>query len=441
MGLEIAVWMFPALLVAIFMGFPVAFALMGTSFLFGLLRWPPEALAALLVSKVHTIAGTQVLAAIPLFIFMGAMLERSGIAAKLFDAIHLWTRRLPGGLAVGTILMCVVFAAASGVLGATESVVGILAIPPMLKHAYDKGLISGTICAGGSLGTIIPPSIVVVILGPVAGVSIGDLFIGMLIPGLIIAGLYILYILILCGVRPRHGPRLPPSAAEPSFGGKLAISATAMVPPILLIVMVLGSIMIGAATPTEAAAAGALGTVLLTVAYRNFSFAVLREALVRTLLVSSMILMIYLGGLMFSGVFVAAGGMHLVTDMMQASGLTAWTTLLVILFMAFLAGFVLDMISIILIFVPISIALMKEFGFDPVWFSILFLIVIQTSYLTPPMAPAIFYLRGIAPPEITLRDMYRGVVPFIGLEIIALALVMGFPALALWLPSKVLGFN
>ena len=439
--MSIAVWMFPTLLLFIFIGFPVAFALMGTGFIFGLLRWSPEILSYVLVTKVHDVTGAHILAAVPLFIFMGAMLERAGIAARLFEAIHLWTRRLPGGLAVGTVLMCVVFAAASGVLGATESVVGILAIPAMLKYAYDKGLISGTICAGGSLGTIIPPSIVVVIIGPVASVSVGDLFIGMMIPGLMIAGLYIVYILGLCSIRPKLGPRPPAEAYEPPLIEKLAITGRALVPPVLLIATVLGTIIMGIATPTEAAAMGGFGTVILTMIYRNFSFLVLREALVRTLLVASMILMIYLGGMMFSGVFVATGGMVLVEDLMQAAGLTAWSTLFVILILAFVAGFVLDMISIILIFVPISIALMEQFGFDKVWFCILFLIVIQTSYLTPPMAPAIFYLRGISPPEITLRDMYRGVVPFIGLEIIALGLVMAYPQLALWLPSKVLGFD
>ena len=437
----LAAGMFPVLMCFIFLGFPVAFSLMGTAFIFGLLRWSPDALAQVLTSKVADINGSYILAAIPLFIFMGTMLERAGIAARLFDAIHLWTRRLPGGLAVGTVLMCVIFAAASGVLGATESVVGLLAIPAMLKHGYDKGLISGTICAGGSLGTIIPPSIVVVILGPVAGVSVGDLFIGMLIPGLLIAGLYIVYILGLCSVWPRFGPRLAADAYEPPLLEKLAVTARALVPPVLLIIAVLGSIMMGAATPTEAAAMGAAGTVILTLLYRNFSFHILNEALIRTLLVTAMILMIYLGGMMFSGVFVAIGGMKVIEELMQAAGLAAWSTLFVILLLAFLAGFVLDMISIILIFVPISVLLMRQFGLDVVWFCILFLIVIQTSYLTPPMAPAIFYLRGISPPEITLRDMYRGVVPFIILELVALGLVMAYPGLALWLPAKVLGFN
>ncbi len=441
MELSLAVWMFPVLMFCIFMGFPVALSLFGTAFVFALLRWPPDAVAQVLTSKVYDITTSYILAAVPLFIFMGVMLERAGIAARLFDAIHLWTRHLPGGLAVGTVLMCVVFAAASGVLGATESVVGLLAIPAMLKHGYDKGLISGTICAGGSLGTIIPPSIVVVLMGPVASVSVGDLFMGMMIPGLLIAGLYIVYILGLCSIRPSFGPRLPPDAYEPPFLEKLVVTIRALVPPVLLIVSVLGTIMMGMATPTEAAATGAFGTVLLTLFYRKFTFYILKEALVRTLLVTSMILMIYLGGLMFSGVFVATGGMTLIEDLMQSAGLTAWSTVFVILLLAFLAGFVLDMISIILVFIPISVLLMKQFGFDVVWFCILFLIVIQTSYLTPPMAPAIFYLRGISPPEIRLRDMYRGVIPFIALELIALGLVMAYPGLALWLPSKVLGFN
>ena len=437
---SVALWMFPALMALIFMGFPVAFALMGVAFVFGLLRFGDAAVYQF-ITKVNDVASAYVLAAVPLFIFMGARMERSGIAVRLFEAVHLWTRRLPGGLAVGTVIMCVIFAAASGVIGATESVVGLLAIPVMLKYAYDKGLISGTICAGGSLGTIIPPSVVVVILGPVADVSVGDLFVGMLIPGLMLSGLYILYILALCMVKPEMGPRLPPDDDEPALAEKIAITVRALIPPLVLIFAVLGSIMLGWATPTEAAAMGAFGSVILTLVYRTFSFGVLHEALVKTMLITAMILMILLGGTMFAGVFIASGGLAGTQQMLDAANLTGWPTLILILFLTFVAGFVLDLISIILIIVPIAIPLMKIFGFDPVWFCILFLIVIQTSYLTPPMAPAIFYLRGISPPEIRLSDMYRGVVPFIALEIVALGLVMAFPALALWLPSKLLGFD
>ncbi|MBN06161.1 TRAP transporter large permease subunit [Ponticaulis sp.] len=436
MTLGIGLMMFPALMVCIFIGFPVAFSLMGVALFFGYFRFG-DALVHQLVSKVDDVASYYVLAAVPLFVFMGAMLERSGIAERLFEAIHLWTRRLPGGLAVGTVILCVVFAAASGVVGATESVVGLLAIPVMLRYAYDKGLISGTICAGGSLGTIIPPSVVVVILGPVADVSVGDLFVGMLFPGLILAGLYVVYILGRCLIRPQDGPSLPPDENEPSLLRKLYITATALIPPLVLIFAVLGTIMLGWATPTEAAATGAIGTVIMTLIYRNFSFAIMQEAFLKTLQITAMILTILLGGVMFAGVFVALGGISAVQNLLEAANLTAWPTMLILMLIAFIAGFVLDLISIVLIIIPIAITVLRAMGVNDVWFCIMFLVVIQTSYLTPPMAPAIFYLRGISPPEIRLSDMYRGVVPFIALEFICLGLVMVFPEIALWLPSVV----
>ena len=436
MTIGIGLMMFPALVVAIFIGFPVAFSLIGVAVIFGYYRFG-DALVHQLVAKVDDVASYYVLAAVPLFIFMGAMLERSGIAVKLFEAIHLWTRRLPGGLAIGTVLLCVVFAAASGVIGATESVVGLLAIPVMLKYAYDKGLISGTICAGGSLGTIIPPSVVVIILAPVADISVGDLFVGMLFPGLILAGLFMLYILVRCTIRPQDGPRLPPDENDPPLLSKLWLTVTALVPPLVLIFAVLGTIMLGWATPTEAAAVGAAGTVIMTIIYGNFSLAILQEAMVKTLQVTAMILLILLGGTMFSGVFVALGGLSAVQDLMGDAGLSPWTVMIALLLLAFIAGFMLDLISIILIIIPIAVELLRAMGVDIVWFCIMFLIMIQTSYLTPPMAPAIFYLRGIAPSDIKLRDMYRGVIPFIALEFVVLALVMFFPGLALWLPAQV----
>ncbi len=436
MTLGIGLMMFPALMVAIFMGFPVAWSLMGIALIFGYYRFG-DALVYQLVAKVDDVASYYVLAAVPLFVFMGVMLERSGIAERLFEAIHLWTRRLPGGLAVGTVLLCVVFAAASGVVGATESVVGLLAIPIMLRYAYNKGLISGTICAGGSLGTIIPPSVVVVILGPVADVSVGDLFVGMLFPGLLLALSYVLYILVRCMLKPEDGPRLPPSDDDPPLAQRIYITATAMMPPLVLIFAVLGTIMLGWATPTEAAAMGAIGTVILTVVYGRFNVATLHAAFMKTLQVTAMILTILLGGTMFAGVFVALGGISAVEGLLAAANLSATATIFILLFIAFIAGFVLDLISIVLIIIPVAVAVLRKMGVDDVWFCIMFLIVIQTSYLTPPMAPAIFYLRGISPPEIKLADMYRGVIPFIVLELVVLALVYWFPGLALWLPSVV----
>jgi tripartite ATP-independent transporter DctM subunit len=438
MNLEIGLMMFPALMVAIFLGIPVAFALMGIAVFFGYYRFG-DALVYQLVSKVDDVASYYVLAAVPLFVFMGVMLERSGIAEKLFEAIHLWTRRLPGGLAVGTVLLCVVFAAASGVVGATEAVVGLLAIPIMMRYAYNKALISGTICAGGSLGTIIPPSVVVVILAPVADVSVGDLFVGMLIPGLLLAALYIVYIIGRCMIWPEDGPRLPPDPSDPGLLEKLYITATAMILPLFLIFAVLGTIVLGWATPTEAAAMGAIGTVILTIVYGQFDFKTLHASFMKTLQVTAMILTILLGGTMFAGVFVALGGISAVEGLTSAANLTSTQTIFILLLLAFLAGFVLDLISIVLIIIPVAIAIMRKMGVDDVWFCIMFLVVIQTSYLTPPMAPAIFYLRGISPPEITLGDMYRGVIPFIAIELLVLALVYFFPALALWLPELVFG--
>ena len=449
MSAELALWMFPALMVMIFMGFPVAFSLLSVAFVFGALRFNFSPMAVnVFAQKIDEVAAAYVLGAVPLFIFMGSLMERSGIAERLFEAIHLWTRRLPGGLAVGTVILCVIFAAASGVVGATESVVGLLAIPVMLRYAYDKGLISGTICAGGSLGTIIPPSVVVVILGPVADVDVGGLFMGMLFPGLLLALLYILYILGRCIVRPEDGRRLPPDENDPSLARKLVITAVALVPPVILIFAVLGTILLGWATPTEAAAMGALGSIIMVILYRNFSLGVLKEALVKTLLVTAMILMILLAGNIFATVFTIAGGLVTTQNLVESAGLSGWATMALLLMLAFVAGFVLDLISIILIIIPIAMPIIEGFSFYDLepsevksWFCILFLIVIQTSYLTPPMAPAIFYLRGISPPEIRLGHMYRGVLPFIVLEIIALAVVMLWPDLALWLPEQMLRFR
>ncbi len=432
--------MFPALLIALFLGFPVAFSMMGVAFFFGLIVFG-DAVIFQMVQKVNDVASNFVLAAVPLFVFMGAMLERSGIAEQLFEAVHLWTRRLPGGLALGTIIMCVIFAASTGVIGATETVVGLLAIPVMMKYGYDKGLISGTICAGGSLGTIIPPSVVVVVMGPVADVSVGDLFVGMFFPGLLMAALYLVYILVRCTIDPKVAPRLPRQADEPRFVQKVRITVVALVPPLAMIFAVLGSIVLGWAAPTEAAGIGALGSVLLTLVYRSFTLGVLQEALIRTLKITCMIMVILLGGSMFAGVFVAAGGVALANEMVQSTQLSAWVMVLLFLAVAFIAGFFLDWISVLLIFIPVFIPLVKGFGFDPVWFCILFLIVIQTSYLTPPMAPAIFYLRGISPPEITLSHMFRGVIPFVVLQLITLVSVAAYPPLVLWLPAQVLGFR
>ena len=432
--------MLPVAFVLMFLGVQVAFSMMLTAVLFGLAIFGDRVVHQF-VEKVEDISSNFVFAAVPLFVFMGAMLEKSGIADKLFEAIHIWTRRLPGGLALATIVMCVIFAASSGVIGATESVVGMLTIPIMLRYKYDKALISGSICAGGSLGTIIPPSVVAVVMGPMANVSVGDLFYGMAFPGLLMAGLYLLYIVGVCLVYPGKGPRIPREPDEPRFGRKLWITSRNLVPPMFMIFAVLGSILLGLASPTEAAAIGALASLLLTMLYGRFSFAGLYEALIKTLKITAMIMTVLLAGTLFTGVFIGGGGITTASTLITMAELSPWMLLGMMMFVIFLAGFFLDWISIVLIFVPLFTPLVVAAGFDPVWFLVLFLIMIQTSYLTPPMAPAVFYLRAVAPEEITIRDMYRGVVPFIALQCLTLVIVMMFPALVTWLPSQLLGFQ
>jgi tripartite ATP-independent transporter DctM subunit len=430
--------LFPCLMLLLFLGFPVAFAMMGTALIFGYLTFGP-AFAFQMAEKVEDVASNYVLAAVPLFVFMGAMLERSGIAERLFEAIHLWTRRLPGGLAVGTVLMCIVFAASSGVVGATETVVGLLAIPVMMRYRYNKELIVGTICAGGSLGTIIPPSVVAVVLGPIADVSVGDLLVGMIFPGLIMAGSYIVYILALCTINPKAGPRILKEENDPPLSEKLRITAVALVPPMFMIFAVLGSLMLGWAAPTEAAGLGAFGSVLLTLFYRTFSWQALHESIMKTLTISTMIMTILLGGSMMTGAFLGAGGIMVTQELVETLKLGPGGLLAIVLFLAFLGGFFLDWISLVLILVPIFSPLLKVSGIDMVWFCILFLVVIQTSYLSPPMAPAIFYFRAISPPEITTAHMYRGVIPFIMLQVATLAVCLTFPGVITWLPKVLLG--
>ena len=439
--MDIALLMFPALLVLLLVGIPVAYSLFAVSLVFGFIRFGDKAVFQF-VSKVQDVGGNYILAAVPLFVFMGCMLERAGIAERLFEALYLWTRRLPGGLAVGAVLLGVIFAAASGVVGATETVIGLLAIPIMMKYGYNKSLIAGTICAGGSLGTVIPPSVLVVILAPIADVSVGDLFAGLLFPGLLMAMLFVLYIVIRCALNPALAPReMADKGPEVPLLTMIRMTVFAVLPPLFLIFTVLGTILMGLATTTEAAACGAVGATLLTLMNRRLSIQVLGDAARKTVRITVMMLTILLAGSMFAGVFIASGGVGDVRALLDAANLTPWHTLLLILFIAFISGFALDLVSVVLVMIPISMPIITSLDFDPVWFCILFLVMIQTSYLTPPMAPAIFYLRAISPPEITLADMYRGVIPFIGLQLLTLVLILIFPQIALYLPSQITGFR
>ncbi len=420
--------MFPLLVVVLLLGVHVAFAMMGVALLFGYLGIE-DATIFLFREKIDSVTENFILAAVPLFIFMGAILERAGIAEKLFDAVNMWTRNWHGGLAISTVVLCAVFAATAGVVGATEAVVGLLAIPVMLRYKYDHKLISGTICAGGSLGTVIPPSITVIVLGPVADVPVGQLFAGMLIPGIVLAFSYILYIVISCKLDPSKAPAGEDDHLEIPLSTKLSVTFKALIPPMLLIFAVLGTILFGIAAPTEAGALGVLAAVGLAMAHKSLDFACFQDSLKKTLKITCMILLIVLGGSMFAAAFASNGGLAVAQDLLLSNGLNRWAVLFFILLVAFLGGFFLDWISIILIVIPIAVPIIGTLGFDPVWFCVLFLIVIQTSYLTPPLAPAVFYLKGIAPPEIKLSDMYRGVIPFILLHFGVMILLILFPSL------------
>jgi tripartite ATP-independent transporter DctM subunit len=430
--------MFPALLAGILTGFPVAFVMLALAILFGLQSFGTIGLLHQALLKIEEVATAQVLAAVPLFIFMGAMFEASGIASRLFEAIHLWTRRVPGGMAIGTVLMCVVFAATSGVVGATETVVGLLAIPAMLRHNYNKSLICGTICAGGSLGTIIPPSVLAVVIGPVANASVGSILIGMIVPGLMLAACYIVYIFVRCLLRPQDGPRVTGEPIPPMID-RVMLTVKVLIPPVLVIIAVLGSMMAGIATPTEASATGALGTVLLAAIYGRLTWPTLLDSTLRTVRITAMILFIVTCGSIFASIFVGSGGLETIDRLMKATNVGPWGLFGIVMLITFLAGFMLDPLVIILIVVPITAPLIVSAGFDVVWFCVVFLVILQTAYLTPPMAPSIFYLRGIAPPEITLRHMYVGIWPFIGLQLVVLCTIIAFPRCVTWLPTLMIG--
>jgi tripartite ATP-independent transporter DctM subunit len=431
--------MFPVMIASVFAGFPVTFCLMGIALFFGLFSFG-FGLPPMLIRRLYGVADNYVLVAVPLFIFMGSMLERSGIAKRLFEALTIWTGRLRGGLAIATILMCTIIAACTGIIGASEVMVGVMAIPAMLRRNYNHPLICGTICAGGALGTLIPPSVVTVVYGPAAGISVGRLLISTIFPGLLLSLIYIIYIAIRSNLNPDFAPPVPPEETKFPIREKLIITLKGMIPPLALIFAVMGSIVLGLSAPTEAAALGAFGSILLTIAYRNFSLKTFQETVMQTLKISSMAMMILVGGNMFSSVFLGMGGGEATEKLLAAMHLGPTGVLILFLAIVYLAGFILDWASILLVFVPIFSPIIVKLGFDPIWFGTLFIMMIQTSYLTPPMAPAIFYIKGIAPPEITTEEIFKGIIAYMLLQLTGIALVAIFPQIALWLPSKLIGF-
>ncbi len=427
--------MFVGLFAGIFLGYPTAFVLGGISMVFGWACIGPTVFGHFIV-RLEGVMKNYDLLAVPLFLYMGVFMEKAGIAERLYSALHMLLGGLRGGLGISTIIICAVFAAATGVVGASEITVGLIALPAMLSRQYDKGLACGAICAGGTLGILIPPSVMIVIYGPLAGISVGKLFLAAIFPGLLLAGLYILYIALRCYLRSEDGPPLAAEDRKVSESRKLALLATSILPPAILIMAVLGSIFFGIAAVTEAAAVGALAGMLLAACYGRITLRLVRDACRQTLQITSMILLIAVCAAFFSTVFVALGGDDLIQKLFAALPFGKWGFLIGANLLLILLGMVLDWIGIVFIMVPLLTPVAASFGLDSVWFATLVMVNLQISFLTPPFAYSIFYLRGIAPPSVRTADIYRGVVPFVGLQALGLLLCILFPAIITFLPGQ-----
>jgi len=429
------VFMFLAFTLLILAGYPIAYTIGGTALAFGLFSFG-LGFFDLLPLRIWGIMTNLTLIAVPLFIFMGVMLERSGLAADLLETMALVFGRAPGGLAVSVVVVGTLMAASTGIVGATVTTMGLISLPTMLRRGYQKEVAAGVVCASGSLGQIIPPSIVLVLVGEILGVSVGDLFLGALIPGLSLAALYLLYILLLSVLFPHWVPPLPPEERAAIKPRELMIKVTtALLPTLALMVAVLGSIFFGIAAPTEAAAIGAAGATALTVVNRRFSLRMLREVSQSTARLTSMVFVILVGATAFGLAFRGMGGDELVRRFVTGLALPPWAVFASIMVLVFILGFFLDFIEIAFIHLPVIVPILSAMGFDPLWYGVLLGINLQASFLTPPFGFALFYLRGVAPPELTTAHIYRGIVPFVFIQIVGLGLVAYFPALATWLPG------
>ena len=425
---------FAGLFASIFMGYNTAFVLGGLSMIFGYIFIGPEVFGFFIV-RLEGVMKNYDLLAVPLFLFMGVYMEKAGVAERLYSALYLLLGGLRGGLGISTITICAVFAAATGVVGASEITVGLIALPAMLSRGYNKSMACGAICAGGTLGILIPPSVMIVIYGPLAGISVGKLFLAAVFPGILLALLYIVYIGVRCHFRPEDGPPMPAEERMVPLRQKLYLLVTAVLPSAVLILSVLGSIFFGIAAVTEAAAVGALAGMALAAFYGRLSFGLVKDACISTLEITSMILMIAVGAAFFSTVFVALGGDDLIQKLFTSLPMGKWGFILGINVLLILLGMVIDWIGIVFIMVPLITPVAESFGFDPIWFATLVMVNLQISFLTPQFAYSIFYLRGITPPEVKTTDIYRGVVPFVGLQILCLILCTVFPGILTWLPG------
>jgi tripartite ATP-independent transporter DctM subunit len=433
----LSVVMFVGVIILVFAGVPLYLALGGLGLYFGIAGgWSPQVYDQF-INRIFGLMSNEVLPAVPLFVFMGAILDKSGAADKLFNAFYLAMGGLRGGLAVATILICTIFAACTGVVGASVTTMGMLALPAMLKRNYNIPLATGCICAGGTLGILIPPSVMMLLYGPMVGLSVAKMFMGAFMPGFVLSALFLSYIIIICLIRPEYGPPMPKEERQAipmiKVAGEILLY---LVPPMFLILAVLGTIFLGVASPTEAAAIGGLGSVVIAVFYRRFNLSVLYEGVINTLKITSMVMFVAVGAFMFSGVFMALGGAKLIGNFIISLPLGKWGILVVMMAIIFVLGMLIDWIGILFIVVPIFTPVVVHLGFDPLWFSLVVCVNLQMSFISPPFAYSIFYLKGVSPPEVEMMHIIKGVIPFLVLQAIGTVLVVLFPQIVLWLPSK-----
>jgi tripartite ATP-independent transporter DctM subunit len=433
---QLAMVMMGLFIALIFLGFPIAFTLLALAVFFGFYAMDFRILN-LIVTNTYDIMTNDVLVAVPLFLFMGYVVERSNILERLFQSIQVAARNVPASLAVATLITCALFATATGIVGAVVTLMGLLALPAMLKAGYDTKLSAGVICAGGTLGILIPPSIMLIVYAAAAGVSVVQLYAAALFPGFMLAGLYVVYVIARAVISPELAPKLPREQTQVPLTRVLFALATSFLPLAILILSVLGAILLGLATPTEAASIGALGALVLAAVYRALTWDRLREAVFLTSRTSAMVCFLFIGSWNFASVFSYLGGEHVIEELFLGMNLNTVTFLILTQFIIFLLGWPLEWSEIIIIFVPIFLPLLPHFGVDPLFFGILVALNLQTSFLTPPMAMSAYYLKGIAPPSVRLAQIFGGCMPFLSMVIVSMVLLYLFPQIAMWLPAVI----
>ncbi|MCK6450405.1 MAG: TRAP transporter large permease subunit [Alphaproteobacteria bacterium] len=439
---QIGMLMLGLFIFIIMLGFPIAFTLiaMGVGFGYYAYYTPGQEIFAnriftLLVQKTFEVTSSDVLTAVPLFLFMGYVVERANILDRLFHSLQIAAKNVPGSLAVATLVTCAMFATATGIVGAVVTLMGLLAFPAMLRAGYDTKLSAGVICAGGCLGILIPPSILLIVYAATAGISAVKLYAAAFFPGFLLAGLYVVYVVARALINPKLCPKLPPEQTDVSLGRVAWELLTAFFPLAALIVSVLGAILFGLATPSEAAGVGALGGLVLAAAYGALNYGMLRESVYLTARATAMVCYLFIGSWTFSSVFALLGGQSVVEQFFLSLNLSTTQFLLMTQAIIFLLGWPLEWTEIIIIFVPIFLPLLDDFGVDPIFFGILVALNTQTAFNTPPVAMAAFYLKGVAPPHVKLSEIFNGALPFVGMVFLSMILVYVFPEIALWLPN------